>query len=92
LLVYSGWLTLIYLVCFALSFGLSRKTVLSGLCAYSLLPVAAYALKLNAGEVWGISVLAGLIVIAHHRNVADEINQVLPRRTLEPKAKPPQSL
>jgi acyl phosphate:glycerol-3-phosphate acyltransferase len=56
-----------------------RKSVISGLIAFALLPAVAYFMKFNAQFIAAISVLASIILTAHYRNVIQEINQLLPR-------------
>ncbi len=84
LLMYSWPLTLIFTILFILGLVLTKKGTLCGLISYALLPVAAYFLRQDASHIIGISALAGLIILAHYKNVAEEISQLLLRRTLPP--------
>jgi acyl phosphate:glycerol-3-phosphate acyltransferase len=66
---------------------LTRKSVISGLIAFALLPGAAYFLHHDAPHLTAISVLACIILTAHYRNVIQEINQLFPQREVDAQPK-----
>ncbi len=80
LLFYSWQLTLCFCILYGLTIALTKKSTIGGLLSYALLPAAAYFLHQDAAHIWGISALAGLVILTHHRNITDEIHQLLPRR------------
>ncbi len=83
LLLYNPWFTLIYCVVFGLTFALTRRAVASSLIAYVLLPLGCYLSTKDPARARDISILAVIILIAHHRNVAEGINHLLKRRSLQ---------
>lgn len=83
LLVYSPALTLIFAMLIVVGFILTRRTVISGLTAFALLPLGSFFLNQDAAQICGISVLAALVLIAHHKNLAEEIHQIIERRNLQ---------
>jgi glycerol-3-phosphate acyltransferase PlsY len=70
-----------YLVLFGLFYGTTRKSVISGLFAFALLPVIDYFLSPTSVHIAAISVLASIILTAHYRNVIQEINQLFARES-----------
>jgi glycerol-3-phosphate acyltransferase PlsY len=88
LLVYDCELTLIYCLVFALGFALTRRSVAASLAGYLSLPAASLCLRRDPAQVWGISVLAGLVILAHHRNMTRGIHDLWLRRQVAPEADP----
>lgn len=84
LLIYNYRLAAIFVVICAIGFIFARRTVLVGLTAYALLPVAGFFLNQDSVQIAGLSILATLVLAAHHKNLADEINQALARRSAPP--------
>jgi len=81
LLVYDWRLALIYILFFLAGVALTRRMVAASLAAFALLPCASYCwLGGDEAEIWGISVVAGLILIAHHRNVVEGMAELWSRR------------
>jgi glycerol-3-phosphate acyltransferase PlsY len=89
LLMFDCWLALIYCVAFGLVFAICRRAVASSLVAYLLLPVGAYLCSKDALETLGISILAVIVLIAHHSNVMEAMNPLLTRRNLQAGPEPP---
>jgi acyl phosphate:glycerol-3-phosphate acyltransferase len=69
-----------YLVIFGIFFAATRKSVISGLAAFVLLPAATYFFSPTPQHLAAISVLACIILTAHYRNVIQEINQLFARQ------------
>jgi glycerol-3-phosphate acyltransferase PlsY len=88
LLIYDCELTLVYCLVFALGFVLARRSVAASLAAYLSLPVASFCLKEDHAHVWGVSVLAGLVLLAHHQNMTRGIHELLPQRQIAREADP----
>jgi len=88
LLVFDCELTLIYGLVFAFAFALTRRSVAASLAAYASLPAASFCLRRDPAHLWGISVLAGLVLLAHHRNMTRGIHDFLLRRQVAPEAGP----
>jgi glycerol-3-phosphate acyltransferase PlsY len=81
LLIYDWRLALIYVLFFLAALALTRRSVAVSLAGYVLLPGASYFwLGGDETQVWGISVLAGLIILAHHRNVVEGVAELWSRR------------
>jgi glycerol-3-phosphate acyltransferase PlsY len=81
LLIYDWRLTLIYVLFYLTALALTRRSVAASLAGYVLLPGAAYFwLGADETQIWGISVLAGLILLAHHRNVVEGMAEWWSRR------------
>lgn len=63
--------------CFFLLFGVAflllRKTTLSGMVAYALLPAACFFLWLDEPQILSISILAALVIFAHRRNIIEDL-------------------
>ncbi|PYM14611.1 MAG: glycerol-3-phosphate acyltransferase [Verrucomicrobia bacterium] len=69
---------LFLVVCAAL-----RNFVLAGLVAFALTPLALFAADYSLTSVFGVSALALLILIAHRKNVPDEIHKLMTGRKLK---------
>jgi glycerol-3-phosphate acyltransferase PlsY len=64
---------------------LLRRTVLSGLIAFTLVPLLAkLVLERETWEVTALSLLAGMVLVAHRKNLIDEIAHLAGRRSVEP--------
>lgn len=81
LLAFDAHLAVAFGLCFGVGWLLCRKTVLSGLFAFICLPVLSLYLgnePAQARESYTIAlslaVLAGLVLIAHHKNIAQELS------------------
>ena len=90
LLIYDYELALVLALLFAAAFAALRKTVLPGLFALACLPLISWYLVRSPAEIVGTSVLAGVVLLAHHRNLATEFSQFLDRRNIHPKQHPPE--
>ena len=79
LLVYDWQLVIAYGLLFLLPFACLRKTVLPGLIAYGLLPLASFFLKHDGIKLTVVSFLVALILIAHRRNLVKEFDGLTAR-------------
>jgi glycerol-3-phosphate acyltransferase PlsY len=84
LLIYDYRLAAAFALLFGVAGGALRKTVLPGLLAFACLPLAGMYLGNEPAKVVGISVLAGLVLIAHRKNLIEEVSRLIPRRNLHP--------
>jgi len=82
LLIYDYELALVFALLFAAAFAALRKTVLPGLFALACLPLTSWYLAHGPAEVIGMSALAGVVLLAHRRNLATEFSQFLDRRNI----------
>jgi glycerol-3-phosphate acyltransferase PlsY len=73
LLVLQPALSFGVVVLFLPFYGLLRNFVLAGMAAFTVLPLAAFLLGEPLTLVFGVSALAVVILIAHRRNIPDEI-------------------
>lgn len=80
LLVYDWQLAVAFALLFAGGFAVLRKTVIPGLFALACLPLISAYLARGAAEVVGISALAGLVLIAHRKNLKTEFSNLRPTR------------
>ena len=85
LLVYDPQLALTYgVLCLCLVVAL-RRMILPALFALATLPLASLLLGHNPTKVVLVSALAGLVLMAHRKNLAEEFSHWTARRNLEPK-------
>ena len=89
LLLYDWQLAVAFALTFAVAFAALRKTVLPGLFAVACLPLMTLYLA-GPAEVVGTSVLAGLVLVAHRKNLVTEISHFLDRRNVHPRHDPPE--
>ena len=80
LLVFDPKLAFTFAVLFLCAFALQRRTMLPGLFAIAFLPVAAFMRDYDAAKIVMISVLSGLVLLAHRKNLMEEIAQLAERR------------
>ncbi|HEY9174183.1 MAG TPA: glycerol-3-phosphate acyltransferase [Verrucomicrobiae bacterium] len=79
LLIYDWRLVIAYGLLFLLPFACLRKTVLPGLIAYGLLPLASFFLKHDGIKLTVVSFLVAFILIAHRRNLVKEFDALIAR-------------
>jgi glycerol-3-phosphate acyltransferase PlsY len=80
LLVFDPKLAIIFCALFLGSFVLMWRTVLPGLFALICLPLAALLLDVDRIQVVLITLVSGLVLLAHRKNIADEIFLLIERR------------
>jgi glycerol-3-phosphate acyltransferase PlsY len=81
LLIYDWRLAVIYIAAFVAILALMRRTVAASLIGFALLPWMYYWwLAGDEKQIWGISVLAALIILAHHRNIMEGFSELWSRR------------
>jgi glycerol-3-phosphate acyltransferase PlsY len=85
-LVLDWRLALIYCLVFAAGYAVMRRSVAASLAGFALLPGASCWLGGDPAQIWGISVLAGMILMAHHRNVVEEAAGLWSRRGAGPRS------
>ena len=73
ILAYDPFIALVLVVVFLPVFGLLRSFTLSGMLAFALSPLLVFLCKLGNVEVAAISFVAILVVLAHARNIREEI-------------------
>jgi acyl phosphate:glycerol-3-phosphate acyltransferase len=84
-LVYDPQLALTYGVLFLCLSAVLRRIVVPAACALACLPLASVLLGHSHAKVVLISILAGLVLIGHRKNLAEEFSQWAARRHLHPK-------
>lgn len=77
LLVYDYHLAAVFGILFGIAAGVLRKTVLPGLLAFACLPLASLYLGEEPAQVVGISVLAGVVLVAHRKNLVEEAARMM---------------
>jgi len=85
LLVYDYHLALAFIILFVCAYAVLRKTVLPGLFAFACLPLVSVFLDQEHAKIVAMSVLAGIVLVAHRKNVMEEIWNLLERRNVHPK-------
>jgi len=90
LLICDYQLVVAFLICFGVALAVFRKTVIPGLLALACLPFTGLWLGRGAPEVIGTAMLAGLVLLAHRRNLVTEISLLRERRVVNPKPMPPE--
>jgi glycerol-3-phosphate acyltransferase PlsY len=83
--VYDFHLALAFVGLFAGIFLVLRRTTLTGLVAFACLPLAAKFMDHEFTSVVFISFLAAFVLLAHWRNLIEEIALLTARRSVEPK-------
>lgn len=97
LCIFDFHLALAFGLLFGIGLALIRKTMVPGLFAMACLPFVSAYLSYNPGghafhspEVLSVSILASIVLIAHRKNVTEELLHFLERRNLRPKQTPPE--
>jgi glycerol-3-phosphate acyltransferase PlsY len=90
ILVYEPRLALAFILLFLVIFAILRSTTLPGLLAFALLPAVCLYDRENVPQATAISALAIFVMVAHRKNLMEEISRLLGSRNLEPKPTPPE--
>lgn len=77
LMMFDYGITLIFSGLFVAIFVVIRNFVLAGLAAFALTPLTLFLLDFPLTSVFGLSALAVLILIAHRKNIREEIARTL---------------
>jgi glycerol-3-phosphate acyltransferase PlsY len=85
LLIYDYRLAAAFLLSFAVALVVLRRWVLAGLVAFVALPLIGIYLEHEPAKVILTSLLAGLVLIAHRKNLLDEFGQFVERPNVHPK-------
>ena len=83
LLMFSYFIALIFTGLFVALYAVVRNFVLAGLLAFALTPLALLLLDFPLTSVFGLSALALLILIAHRKNIPDEIGKLMNERRIK---------
>ncbi len=75
LLIYNWQVTMVFVAVCAILLLLLRKFTLSGLITFALLPFFAMAMRQNPAIVVNISILAGIVLFGHRKNLEEEFVQ-----------------
>ena len=84
LFIYDYRLAVGFVILFAGAFCLLRKTVLPGLFAFACLPLVSMYLAPDPARAVELSILAGLVLIAHRKNLVEEILNLIESRNAHP--------
>jgi len=77
ILMFDYLVALIFSGLFLVLFGAVRNFVLAGLLAFAIMPLALFLLGFPLTSVFGLSALAVLILIAHRKNIREEMSKVM---------------
>ena len=80
LLVYDPKLAMLFCVLFLGAFVLHWRTVLPGLFALLCLPLGALFFGDDRIQVTLLTIMCGLVLLAHRRNITEEISHLIERR------------
>lgn len=83
LLAYDPKLALVFCGLFLGAFVLQWRTTLPALFALTALPLVALFLGQDRVQAFLITVMSGLVLFAHRRNIQDEISQLIERRHVQ---------
>jgi len=83
LLMFDYSIALTYAALFLVVYTALRNFVLAGLLAFALTPLALFAADYSLTSVFGVSALALLVLIAHRKNIPDEIHKLMTGRKLK---------
>jgi glycerol-3-phosphate acyltransferase PlsY len=89
LLVFDYRLALTFAALFLGGFAWARKTVLPGMFAITCLPLVGLWLVRDGLTATLLAVLAVIILIAHRKNISEEITALLARRGVAPETETP---
>jgi glycerol-3-phosphate acyltransferase PlsY len=90
LLVFDYHLAAAFLLLFAVALVVLRKWVLPALVAFGALPLASLYLDHEPASVVMTSLLAGLVLIAHRKNLLEELWHFVERPNIHIKQHPPE--
>ncbi len=85
LLIYDYHLIGAFLLLFMGFFVVLRKTVLPGIFAIACLPLVSMYLAQEGAKVVGISIISGLVLITHRKNLLEESFHFVERRKIHAK-------
>jgi len=80
LMVYHYVIALTFTGLFLVLFAVLRNFVLAGLAAFAIVPLALFGMDFPLDSVFGLSAMGVLILIAHRRNIPDEIGRMIAER------------
>jgi len=83
LLMFGYFIAMIFTGLFLALYAAVRNFVLAGLLGFALTPLALFLLDFPLTSVFGLSALALLILIAHRKNIPDEIGKLMDERRLK---------
>jgi glycerol-3-phosphate acyltransferase PlsY len=79
-LMFDHFIAAMFAGLFLVLFAATRSYVLAGLFALAITPFALFLLDFPLASVFGLSALALLILIAHRKNIPDEMHKLLTGR------------
>ena len=83
LLMFGYFIVVIFTGLFLALYAVVRNFVLAGLLGFALTPLALLLLDFSLTSVFGLSAMALLILIAHRKNIPDEIGKLMHERRLK---------
>lgn len=82
-LAFDPLLALLLMIVFLVLFAALRNFTIAGLLAFALTPLAGFSAAFGVYEVAAISSSALIVLIAHRKNIRQEIAGIFPARTLK---------
>src|SRR5262245_54544149 len=89
LVVFDPQLAVTFVVLFLVLGLLLRRTVLPSLCALACIPFVAMWLEHNQAKMILLTLWAGLVMIAHVKNLMEELSHLVPRQDDQPEPDQP---
>ncbi len=83
LLAYDPFIVLCLVAIFLVMLAVLRSFTLSGMTAFALGPLAVFLCGLDKVEVAGMSLLAIVVLVAHRKNIREEISRIAGHRPVK---------
>ena len=76
-LAFHNGIALVLALVFAAAWMLARNLTIAGLLAFAVTPLVVFLLGFPLGNVFGLSSLALLILVAHRKNIREELDRAI---------------
>jgi len=86
ILAFDPLSALLLVIIFLVLFAVLRNFTVAGLLAFALSPLTGFSAAFGVAEVAALSSLAVIVLIAHHKNIRQEIAGIFPARALKENA------
>lgn len=80
LLAYDHFILVVLVILFLPLWGFTRSVTLSGMLAYSMAPLMVFLCSLGALETFAVSMTSMLVVVAHRKNIREELGRIISDR------------
>lgn len=87
MLGYDWRLAMLFGGLYLLLWAMARRMTVAGLLAYTVLPATLFLMGDSHWKVGALATLAGIILLAHRRNLVEELGEILHRRSESPESR-----